>query len=342
MPGRPTPRSPSPAPWAPGSRSLTNPAWVEFLLYENAGFTVADGVATPPAADQLQIRRSLAGFVPDGRHALLAVILTGNADLDELADGSQLVADAVAGIDWDNATATVTGTPTFLTEINDYLQGGMLVARLVAVVRDAGRPGVTFGCGGGSCRSPPSWSGSVWGFGAFGFTGTKLSLVTISGLPILIGLGMDFAIQIHNRAQEECSKTRAGSRSRRRSPGSVPPLALATTVAVASFLVMRISKVPMIRDFGVLLALGIVALVLAGVVMTVAILALRERRSPTTQPMRHGVAERLVVWLGRPAVAGRRPAARPGRRRARGRASAWSTMRASRATPSTGPTRAAP
>ena len=45
--------------------------------------------------------------------------------------------------------------------------------------------------------------GIVWGFGAFGFTGTKLSLVTIAGLPILIGLGIEFAIQIQNRIEEE-------------------------------------------------------------------------------------------------------------------------------------------
>ena len=45
--------------------------------------------------------------------------------------------------------------------------------------------------------------GVLWGFGAFGFTGTKLSLVTIAGLPILIGLGIEFAIQVQNRIEEE-------------------------------------------------------------------------------------------------------------------------------------------
>ena len=36
-----------------------------------------------------------------------------------------------------------------------------------------------------------------------GYLDVNLSLVTISGLPILIGLGIDFAIQIHNRVEEE-------------------------------------------------------------------------------------------------------------------------------------------
>ena len=35
---------------------------------------------------------------------------------------------------FDNATVTITGTPTFLTDINDYLQGGMLMLGGIAVV----------------------------------------------------------------------------------------------------------------------------------------------------------------------------------------------------------------
>ena len=45
--------------------------------------------------------------------------------------------------------------------------------------------------------------GVLWTFSILGLVGIDLSLVTISGLPILIGLGIDFAIQIHNRVEEE-------------------------------------------------------------------------------------------------------------------------------------------
>ena len=49
----------------------------------------------------------------------------------------------------------------------------------------------------------PMIVGVVWTFSLLGLIGLELSLVTISGLPILIGLGIDFAIQIHNRVEEE-------------------------------------------------------------------------------------------------------------------------------------------
>ncbi len=35
---------------------------------------------------------------------------------------------------FDNASVTITGTPTFLTDINDYLQGGMLTLGGIAVL----------------------------------------------------------------------------------------------------------------------------------------------------------------------------------------------------------------
>ena len=229
---------------AAGDQSLDNPEWVQFLLYSNEHWTFDGTTAVPRSPTNSSIRKSLQAFIPDNRHALLAVVLKGNATLDEQAAGSKLVKDAVKDLTWENAAAIVTGTPTFLTEINDYLQGGMMTLGLVAVVVMLVVLALTFGVRWRFLPLAAVLVGVVWGFGAFGFTGTKLSLVTISGLPILIGLGMDFAIQIHNRAQEECTTDRAGSPFEETLDRLGPPLALATVVAVAVFLVMRISHVP--------------------------------------------------------------------------------------------------
>jgi hypothetical protein len=58
-----------------------------------------------------------------------------------------------------------------------------------------------------------------------------------------------------------------------------------------------ISKVPMIRDFGVLLAIGIVVLVVVGIVVPTAALGIREwtKPTPTRKP---SLVERIVVKLG--------------------------------------------
>ncbi len=75
--------------------------------------------------------------------------------------------------------------------------------------------------------------------------------------------------------------------------------------AIFAFLALRFAKVPMIRDFGLLLAVGIAAICLCSIVLPLAILGIREHRSPTTgKDFREGPLGRLVVFLGRvPAAA---------------------------------------
>ena len=60
-----------------------------------------------------------------------------------------------------------------------------------------------------------------------------------------------------------------------------PPLTIAMLAAVAGFLALRLSAVPMIKDFGVLLAVGMVVLVVEAIVVTTWLLAWRERRRPS-------------------------------------------------------------
>jgi hypothetical protein len=78
-----------------------------------------------------------------------------------------------------------------------------------------------------------------------------------------------------------------------------PALLVVTFDAIFAFLALRFAKVPMIRDFGLLLAVGIAAICLCSIVMPLAILGMREYRSPTKgKDFSHGTLAKLVVWLG--------------------------------------------
>ena len=66
---------------------------------------------------------------------------------------------------------------------------------------------------------------------------------------------------------------------------------------VVAFLALQLSKVPMIRDFGVLLAIGIVVLVAVGIVLPTSILGIREWTKPT-DVRGDSFVERIVVKLG--------------------------------------------
>jgi uncharacterized protein len=78
-----------------------------------------------------------------------------------------------------------------------------------------------------------------------------------------------------------------------------PALLVVTFDAVFAFLALRFAKVPMIRDFGLLLAVGIAAICMCSIFVTLAALGIREYKSPTQgRDYSEGPLGRLVVWLG--------------------------------------------
>jgi predicted RND superfamily exporter protein len=112
-------------------------------------------------------------------------------------------------------------------------------------------------------------------------------MVTISGLPILIGLGVDFAIQFHSRFDEELQKGVSAAQALRESlPRIGPAIGIAALAASAGFMVLHISRVPMVRDFGYMLTVGTVILFVAGMFLLHALLYAKQRKRPEASRMR--------------------------------------------------------
>ena len=76
-----------------------------------------------------------------------------------------------------------------------------------------------------------------------------------------------------------------------------PALIVATVASALAFLALLISQVPMIRDFGVMLAIGVVVLVAVGIVLPTAVLGIREWKK-RSEDRKASIPERIVVWLG--------------------------------------------
>ena len=268
---------------AAGEQSFDNPEWVRFLLYDNRG----------------EIRKSLRPFFPDERHAQMVTRLQGNASIEEEGETSDAILAATGTFDIEGFSTVTTGAPVLLKGINDYLQGGMLTLGGIALLVMAVVLLVVFRVRWRLLPLAIVIMGVIWAFGLFGFTGVPLSLVTISGLPILIGVGVDFAIQMHSRVEEEVVVDREMTPIQETTTNLAPPLIVAALAAIVAFLALQLSRVPMIRDFGVLLSIGMVALVFAGIVLPTGILGWREYRWRTTsRDYREGRVARAVVWLG--------------------------------------------
>lgn len=280
-----------------GEQDMQNPAWNDFLIYANDGYTVTDGVLTAPADADRAIRTSLLSTFPNQQVAVGGVLINGNASLDELGVGTDAVIDVMDTANFENATLTVTGAPLYLSEINNYLQKGMATLGLVAIVVMAVVLTVLFRV---RLRLLPLLTvlvGVVWAFSALGYLGIDLSLVTISGLPILIGLGIDFAIQMHNRIAEESLLDEENHPVPEAMANLAPAIVTATVTAVVAFMALQVSKVPMIRDFGVLLAVGIVVVMLTALVIPATVLGARRWKPAKAESGPHTL-ERVIVWLG--------------------------------------------
>lgn len=271
----------------PARADLDDPEWVEFLLTDNDG----------------GIRRSLRSFFPDDRHALMIVRLQGNADIETEGAGAVAVQEAwerhAPGGDLDGAELTVTGAPVLLKDINDYLRGGLLQLGALALVFMALLLVFLFDVRWRLLPLGVVAIASLWTFGLAGFLGVPLSVVTIAGLPVLLGMGIDYAIQIHARVEEEVVIDRADHPIQETSRNLGPPLVIVTLAAVIAFVSLQFADVPMIRDFGVLLAIGVVVVLVASIVIPMAALGAREYRTRTRgADHREAALGRVVVWLG--------------------------------------------
>jgi predicted RND superfamily exporter protein len=274
-----------------------NPDWIDLLIFDNTGVELVDGVPQLPADPDRGIRLSLASSFPNQQTAVGGVVLNGNLDLDAQSVATKELLTILETAQFEGFDLTITGSPVYLKEINDYLKGGMLTLGLVAFAVMAIILAVMFRV---RWRLLPLLSvlfGVAWTFSILGWIGIDLSLVTISGLPILIGLGIDFAIQIHNRVEEEVVLDRAEHPIAETVANLAPPLFAATFAGVVAFLALRLSRVPMIRDFGVLLAIGVIVLVILGIGLTASVLGIREWTVPTEKRGR-SLVERIVVKLG--------------------------------------------
>lgn len=274
-----------------GTQSYDNRNWLEFLLLDNQG-NVREAIRpffpTPP------------GVTPtfaNATRAQMVVRFEGNQTTQQEGAATVAVDRAVRRVSFDGFTTSTTGAPALLKDINDYLMSGMMVlggiALLVMLV-------VLFGVFRVRSRLIPLLTmaiGVVWTFGVLGFIGFKLSIVTIAGLPILIGLGVEFAIQVHNRIEEELSLDAEHSPFEETLRRIGPALLVATIAATIACLALRASLTPMIRDFGVLLAVGVVFVFLSALVVPTAAIAWREMRSPSTRNRHQPVVERTMTGL---------------------------------------------
>lgn len=270
---------------AAGEQSLANPAFVDFLIFDERG----------------RVRPSLVGIFLDRNHALFLARLAGNLSINQTADAAQRVVDLTKARRFRGIRTLATGSLLLVKEINDGMQGDMgrmgalalavMAAVLLLVLRFRHR----------LLALPVTLVGIAWAFGILGYLGVPLTMVTISGFPILIGLGVDFAVQVHARYEEEAAVGDGSAASLALVLDTIGrALTVALGAALVGFLALRISEVPMVRDFGVMLGVGTITLFVVSMTAVPAALVAWEHRMscrPARPIVAAGAVERAVRGL---------------------------------------------
>jgi hydrophobe/amphiphile efflux-3 (HAE3) family protein len=121
-------------------------------------------------------------------------------------------------------------------------------------------------------------------FGGLSLVGAPLTIASIAALPVLVGLAVDYAIQFLSRVGEEDEGdgdvVGVVGVVRRAAAAGALPIATAAGASGAAMLVLLFSPVPMVRGFGVLLAVGVAVALLCTLTVGAAVQALgRDRRT---------------------------------------------------------------
>jgi hydrophobe/amphiphile efflux-3 (HAE3) family protein len=150
--------------------------------------------------------------------------------------------------------------------------------------------------------------GALWTFGLMGYISIPLSMATMAALPILFGLGIDYSIQFHNRYQEELTKSSSIADAVVASISKIlPVVAIALVATIIGFITLYISEVPMVRDFGLVLALGVLFCFLLALLLLHSIMYKGDRRIPVAKLRKASLAasgrmEKILAWVARVAL----------------------------------------
>ena len=230
-------------------------------------------------------------MMPDERHTMLSIELPVSlkeAQLGELfqeTNGQVKMSDFPADVG-----VTVTGEPALMKAITEEmaksngpimgLAGLLMILALLLTFRHVKWSLLPI---------PIVFLGIFWTFGAMGYLQIPFTMVSMSAFPVLIGIGIDYAIQFHNRIDEEFNKGVSPTKAVVETVGHVSlPVMIALIITAMGFVSLLTSSVPMTRDFGLICLVGLFLCYLSALFVGVTLLYIVERRGYPRRKVEEG------------------------------------------------------
>nr|QNO51233.1 hypothetical protein BAILMKME_00031 [Methanosarcinales archaeon ANME-1 ERB6] len=121
--------------------------------------------------------------------------------------------------------------------------------------------------------------GSVWAFGTLVLMGMKITPPTSAGLAMIMGIGIDFGIQVTKRFRYELQSQKREDAMVDTISNVFYPMLITTIAAVVGFKCLSLGKLPLMEDMGTMMAVGIVFCMVAALTVVPTVLVLFERKN---------------------------------------------------------------
>ena len=228
--------------------------------------------------------------------------LSDQAETDLLNNLQSLVAisDPPPGV-----AVTLSGDPAFNKEMGEDIGSETGILILVAMLLMTLAVGILFAHA--RYRLLPVgvvFCGLLTTFGTMGLAGISLSMIVMAAFPVLIGIGIDYAIQFHARLDDESRLNDTQNAVRNTIERAGPSVLYAMIATSLGFIAMYITPIPMVRDFGLTCLIGVVSCYTIALlsVPTFGMLVTYQAKPQNKQNFLNNVMARYDVGLGRLAL----------------------------------------
>ncbi len=123
----------------------------------------------------------------------------------------------------------------------------------------------------------PVTFGVIWTFGLMGYANFEMNVASVSGAAIMLGLGVDFGIQMTHRFRQEIKNNELNKAMENTLVGVGRPILTTGTAATIGFSVLLLGTLPMLHGLGILLSVGVICCVLVTFLLLPPVLILQEK-----------------------------------------------------------------
>ena len=199
---------------------------------------------------------------PSPDSTLISIRLEPDLDNETREEAIGLIREAIASPEFEleDASYELSGVPVVVEGLAEELGSEIVLLLGVAIAVMAMTLIAVFG--------PPlrllplfvALGAAAFAFGLLSIVGGKLTMASVAVLPVVIGLGVDYAIQLQARFREAVGQgERPAAAAVIAAVRGGPVIGTAALATAVGFLALVLSPIPMVREFALALVIGIAA-----------------------------------------------------------------------------------